>query len=99
MTGRADASANPWPEPERAIRGDGPEPLGLGARDASLVLVADPGARIGSGATNLLAKRAKELLDVDGACSGGNPCRTAVFGVVRGHRGILAGAEVGGLDQ
>ena len=59
--------------------------------DASVVLVAGDAARIGSGAAHFFAKRAKELLDVDRS-SVRNPCRIAVFGVARGHRGILAGA-------
>ena len=45
-----------------------------------------------------VAKRAEQLLDVDGRV-GRNPCRIAVFGVVRGHRGILAGAQEGGMAR
>jgi hypothetical protein len=93
---RPDATAHAWPEPKRAISRHRPQALGLGPSDAPVVLAADPGARIGSRSPHLFAERPEELLDVDGALRR-NPCRIAIFGVVSGHRGILAGAQEGGM--
>ena len=90
LDGRSEPTADSGTEPERAIGGHRPEPLGLGARDAPLVLVAGTCPRIGAGSAHLLAKAPEELLDVDRRLRG-NPCRIAIFGVIRGHRGILAG--------
>jgi len=43
------------------------------------------GARISTGTPDLLSKSPEELVYVDR-----NPCRFAIFGSIRGHRGILA---------
>ena len=86
---RPDAAANAGSEAKRSIRRDGPEPLGFRPGRAPIVLVAGARARVGAGTAYLFAQRAEELLDVDRGICRRNPCRIAIFGVVRGHRMIL----------
>src|SRR5262245_35940129 len=87
---RADAAADARPEPQRAVRRDGPQTLRLRTGHAALLLVAGACTRVRARAAYFFTKRAEELFDVD-RCSRRNPCRIAVFGVIRGHRGILTG--------
>ena len=91
LDGRPDASADTRAKPERAIRGDGPEALGLGARNPPLVLAAAPAP--GSAPERRTSSRsARKSSSTSTGELGRNPCRIAIFGVVRGHRGILAGS-------
>ena len=91
LDGCPQAAADSGTKAQRAICGDRPQPLGLRPCDAPLLLVAATRPRIGAGSADLLAERPEEFLDVDGSARG-NPCRIAIFGVIRGHRGILSGA-------
>ena len=82
---RPETAPRPWSQPERAVRGDRPETLHLRPGRPAFVLASRGGPRVRPGAANLLLQPPEELLDIDG-----NPCRFAIFAVVRRHRGILA---------
>ena len=64
MTGVPSPPAETRAQPERAVGGDGPEALGLGARGVAIVRPS-AGAGIGARAADLVPQRGEERLDVD----------------------------------
>src|SRR6185503_14321880 len=73
----AEAAANAWAEPERAVGRYRPETLGLGT--GGVPVVAAPGlAGSRAGAPHLLLQLLEKRGDVDVAVRG-NPCKLALF--------------------
>ena len=98
LDGCPEAAADSGTEAQRAICGDRPQPLGLGARDAPLVLVAATRARIGAGSADLLAKRPEELLDVDGALAE-TPAESPFLASSEGIAAFYPGHRIGRIGQ